>query len=323
MMRETGIIKHSLYGKIYNPIYILNVPYVSQYPNFYNSDGNKMELFFLRDIHTAHRPYSGSKYFEWDRYNIGLNTHFYSHNCMLETMGKPINRYGYLSESEAIVPEDYNIFNKYKGLEKDFDLIFTHSAKLLEKLSNARFVSFPAKPWYGTRGGIINNEAYKYKYKNISFLCSEKVYSALHKYRRSLAHQCKREHLADTFGKFDGGNYVEITEPLTDYRFSIIIENDIQPYYFTEKITSCFAAMTIPVYYGATKIDEFFNSDGIIKFTEKDNILDIIKRCTKDEYETRTLAVIYNFNRVKENYMNPYDYMFEKYLMKRNINKPI
>ena len=71
MMRETGIIKHSLYGKIYNPIYILNVPYVSQYPNFYNSDGNKMELFFLRDIHTAHRPYSGSKYFEWDRYNIG------------------------------------------------------------------------------------------------------------------------------------------------------------------------------------------------------------------------------------------------------------
>ena len=45
---------------------------------------------------------------------------------------------------------------------------------------------------------------------------------------------------------------------------ALIIENDITPYFFTEKITNCFISQTIPVYLGATQIHKFFNTDGII-----------------------------------------------------------
>ena len=64
-----------------------------------------------------------TKYFLTDRFNFGLKTHFYSHQAMLETMGNPDKKFGFLFESMGIVPEDYKIFDKHKGLNKDFDLI--------------------------------------------------------------------------------------------------------------------------------------------------------------------------------------------------------
>jgi len=203
--RASNYSDHPIYGKIYCPPYNHSVSIENKIPDIYNNEGYKMELFFLRDIHTAHSPYSYSKYFEWDRYNIGLKTHFYSHNSMLETMGKPVRRFGCLIEAESVVPEDYKIFEKHKGLEKDFDLIFTYSAKLLEKIPNAKFVPFVANVWYGVMGGTMRDDAYKQKSKNVSFLCSNKTFTEMHRYRHELAMYVKQNKLADTYGRFDGG----------------------------------------------------------------------------------------------------------------------
>ena len=89
-LSEKGCAKHSCYGKIYLPIYNLYAPI--QYdspPEIYNKDGLAMYMFFIRDSHFAHSIGPKSKYFIWDRYNIGLDTHFYTHKNMLKTMGKP------------------------------------------------------------------------------------------------------------------------------------------------------------------------------------------------------------------------------------------
>lgn len=301
--------KHLKYGKIYYPNYNLDLSFQSGDSNLYNEFGEKLKEFFFRDSVFAHCPYRASRYFLWDRYNFGLDTHFYSHNHMLNTMGNPNHRYGMFIESEAIMSSSYRLFDTHKGLEKDFDLIFTHSAKLLDKLDNARFVPFCASLWNTS----VKDDMYKTKTKDVSILSSDKQMCDLHKFRIDLANQCKRENLADTFGTFDGGAMVKISETLDDYRFSICIENEITPYFFTERLVSALAAQTIPIYLGASKVDEFFNPDGIIKITTKDDIKEVLKQCTKEEYENRLPAILDNYKRALE-YKNPNDYMYKKYL---------
>lgn len=309
------------YGKIYFPAYNLNFKISNKIPDIYNKDGQKMDMFFIRDIHSANSPYGfSSKYFMWDRYNIGLDTHFYTHNSMLESMGKPVNKYGLMIESKSIVPNDYLIFDKNKGLEKDFDAIFTYDEKLLNQLDNAKFLPICAQTWYDKEfgGGFLSSEAYKAKTKNISIVSSNKRMCHLHDLRIELAIKCKKNNLADTFGTFDNRKPSKIADSLADYRYSIVIENDVTDYFFTEKITNCFVSMTIPIYIGARKIDEYFNSDGIIKISEADfdNIDKVLSKCTKDEYENRLEAVKDNYKRALR-YCNMDDYLYETYFMNK------
>lgn len=121
----------------------------------------------------------------------------------------------------------------------------------------------------------------------------------MHIVRKKLAFYCKEKGLADTYGKFDGGSYCTMELPFEHYRYSIVVENDITPFYFTEKIMNAFAAQTIPIYLGATEIGRFFNPAGIIQIglEDCDHIENILKRCTPEEYERRLPAVIDNFNR--------------------------
>lgn len=298
------------YGIIYSPLYNRDVMMSSDEHKIFNNNGEPMRTFFIRDIHTAHIPTYESKYFIWDRWNIGLNTHFYSHGAMLQTMGNPDKKYGMLIESEAIVPDDYTIFDRNPGLAEDFDLIFTYSEGLLNKLPNARFVPFVANIW----GEPAEPDCYKYKTKNVSILASNKCMCDMHTFRLALARKCRDERLCDTFGTFDGGSRVQdIADTYRKYRFCICLENDVKPYYFTERFTTALANQCIPIYLGASKIDKFFNPDGIIKITRQSDIKKILSQCTEDEYNDRISAVLDNYNRAMQ-YKNSFDYMYEKYL---------
>lgn len=282
-------------------------------PNIYNAGGQPLETYFIKNRHSQHAPYGHEgKYFFWDRYNYGLDTHFYGSEAMLKTLGQPTTKYGMLTESRVIVPQEYELFHKHKGLEKEFRYIFTYDEQILNEIENAKF--------YPVAAGIWNHEMkqglYQSKEKNISILCSDKVACPLHKFRLELARMCRNEGLADTFGKFDGGAYVEsVDETLNDFRFSFIIENDISAYYFSERLTSCFAAQTIPIYLGARRIADFFNTDGMIILDKPD--LDVARKaisgCSREMYEAKLPAVLDNYNRVQE-YVNMQDYLYEHYL---------
>ena len=306
-----------VYGKIYCPIYEMRHPIYGGKPEeefeIYNKEGKKMRQFFVRDAHFAsdyivkHR----SKYFIWDWYNIALNTHFYSHRTMLQQMGNPDRKYGLLMESEAIKPYDYQIFKRHKGLEKDFDYIFTYSENILNSVDNARFFPSCANSWYR----YDNEKGYETKTKNISILCSDRTLTPLHLFRRQIAEKYKSSPLVDTFGTFDGGNFIDISDTLKDYRYTFAIENDKSGYFFTERVTSAFRAMCVPIYIGANKITEFFNPDGmiILKDTDIDNIDKIIAQCNEKDYEQRLPAIIDNYHRA-ERYVNVWDTLFEDYI---------
>lgn len=310
-------IRARAYRHIYLPFYNIDTAIGPEEPEVYNRSGERMRSFFLRDIHWAHAPcHMQSQHFLWDRFNIGLGTHFYTHNAMRQHMGKPDRRYGILWESEAIVPRDYRIFEKHPGLEKDFDLIFTFSEKLLDRIPNARFFPGCAGAWFGTPmgGGVLSETAHRRKTRDLSIVSSGKCQTPLHRFRVALARELQRHGLADTYGTFDGGRPVQLAETLTDYRFSIAIENDSKPFFFTERLTSCLAAMTIPVYLGATKIDRFFNPDGIIVLQTSDleNVDRLVERCTASEYQDRLPAIIDNYHRVQE-YLNANDWLYRRY----------
>ena len=298
----------------------------SEPPEIYNSHGEKLHVFFLSDDSSAHDPYSGREpqYIYWDRYNFALKTHFYSHDEAFNLVGSPDKRFAMLIESRAIKPEFYKKYlREKKYFENEFDLIFTFDSEILEKINNARLVPFGANYWYGEvdKSVKLSRDNYLHKDKNISILSSYKKSCELHLLRKALAFKCRDEGLADAYGTFDGGALVPPEITLQKYRYSIIIENDITPYFFTEKITNCFAAETIPVYLGATEIHKFFNPDGIINISVKDaeNIEKVLQQCTPAEYERRLPAVLDNFERVKE-FRNMNDYMFAKYLKNFYVN---
>lgn len=284
-------------------------------PRIYNAEGQPLETYFIKNRHSRHAPFGHEgRYFFWDRYNYGLDTHFYGPESMAHPLGKPSVKYGMLTESRTIVPQDYEVFHKHRGLEREFRYVFTYDERILNEIENARF--------YPIAAGIWNREMkeglYPGKDRDLSILSSDKTMCELHRFRLELARTCKKEQLADTYGRFDGGDYVQsVDETLDRYRFSLIIENDVSDYYFSERLTSCLAAQTIPVYLGARKIGDFFNTDGMI-LLEKPDIEEAkrrIRECTRETYEAKLPAVLDNYTRVQE-YVNMQDYLYEHYLQK-------
>ena len=312
-----------VYDKIYPPFYNIYTKLDGTEPKLYNEKGQPVHVFFIRDKTSAHASSQLGHHILWDKYNFELKTHFYTHECMLETMGSPIRRYGAFFETRGIRPDSFRIFEENPGLEKDFDLIFTYDDETLNKYANARFVPFCATVKLDFAKiaeldhtyKLLDDNLYQKKNKNISILSSDKTMCELHTLRIETAKYLKRNHLADTYGTFDGGGFVKAYETLKDYRYSFVFENIISDYTFTEKLTNCFAMQTIPVYIGAAKINQFFNTDGIIQISLNDltNLEKIVKECTAENYKERQQAVLDNYQRVKQ-FFNVEDWMYETYL---------
>ena len=67
----------------------------------------------------------------------------------------------------------------------------------------------------------------------------------------------------DLFGH--GFNEVEDKyDALIDYKYSIAIENNSLPGYFTEKISECFLTYTMPVYYGCPDIENYYDKRSFV-----------------------------------------------------------
>lgn len=314
---DVKTVQTKVYGKIYLPVYNRYVNTDGSEPKIYNADGSPIRTFFLRDKHFIFSNMQVSKYFMFDRYNFELPVHFYTHNAMRQTMGKPDKKYGLLCESKEITPEDYLIFKHHPNLAKEFDSIFTFDEKLLNELENAKeFCMSSNINFFGADITEINKPDFcKHKTKNVSICSSNKRSCALHQLRYDWACLLKNNQNVATFGTFDGGKFVTALDYLKDYRYSIAVENDIRPYWFTEKILNCFATRTVPIYVGHKKMLERFNADGIIFVKPEDygKIEEIIKQCGPKDYEARLPAIEDNFKRVQK-YFNPFDRLWEEYL---------
>ena len=80
---------------------------------------------------------------------------------------------------------------------------------------------------------------------------------------------------------------------LAPYLYSIALENGSMPHYFTEKITDCFLAWTLPIYWGCTNLEEYFPPESFIRIdVEKpDEAVEIIRSLSESDYERRFEAL--------------------------------
>lgn len=183
-----------------------------------------------------------------------------------------------------------------------YELIFTHDSRIL-KYPNAWYLNW-ADVWC---------ESDTEKTKDISLLCSWKNWCPLHQLRLDLAYYFEGSKKVDVLGTYrDKSKEVRPIEAHEKYKFAIVVENDIDELWFTEKILNCFATKTVPIYIGATKIDEFFNGDGIIH-ANPENIRKVVDDLDVDSYESFRFAVNDNYERVNKYKIHWRDRFFRDY----------
>ena len=207
----------------------------------------------------------------------------------------------WIIESESIHPWAYKNITM---VEDKFDYIFTYKQELLDRNPKYKRVvvgalRVPEDQWLVCP-----------KNKLVSIIASDKRSAPGHKLRHQVIEKYKGIDLwGRGYKKFNSK-----LDPLKDYYFSIAIMNVRDNNYFTEVLTDCLALGTIPIFWGAPNIKEFFNINGILTFETIEELGEILEKLSKELYEKMLPAVKDNFERVK-NYASTDD-MFSKDLKK-------
>lgn len=187
-----------------------------------------------------------------------------------------------------------------------FNKVFSHNLDLSNSINNFIYV-----PHGGT---WLRNEdiGIHDKTKNISFIYSDKQWNLGHRLRHNFANYLKEKEINIDYYGSGPNNRIEFkTTALKDYRFSIVIENSVVDSYFTEKIIDCFLSGVIPIYWGTSKISDYFDLDGIIQMPssnehgfDMDKTIELIMSLDENYYQSKILHVVNNFNKA-HNYSHP------------------
>jgi len=193
----------------------------------------------------------------------------------------------------------------YKGIKefyKDYDYVFSHDEGVLQLGKNCVCVP-TGMTWIPEE----NRQIFK-KTKKISAVVSKKKNLKGHKLRHEL---CKVD------GVIQFGNNVKYirdkTDGLRDFMFSIAVENCSIKHYFTEKIIDCFLTGTVPIYWGCTNIQKYFNMDGVIQINGYNHLKNMMPTLNYKKYEAMMPAINDNYNRALK-YTNMFDWVYENIL---------
>lgn len=202
-----------------------------------------------------------------------------------------INIISFQEPNEYFGIHDWVIQNKHL-----FDVILTWDDKVLNNCDNAIFMPFGLS-WFTPDQYLID--------KPKTFEIAHLRGNLLKTYGHSLRHELlARENEIKIPTKFfdvygDRHNIEDARkgkeEVFGNPMFGVAIENTQHNGYFTEKIIDCFLQKTIPVYWGCSNIDKFFNIDGIITFTSVDDLIYKINNIDENYYNSRLEAINENY----------------------------
>jgi len=83
--------------------------------------------------------------------------------------------------------------------------------------------------------------------------------------------------------------------------FHVGVENSKHNNYFTDKIIDCFCTKTVPIYWGAPHIGDFYDDRGIIHFEDENELIDIINKLTPQDYYDMKPFIDINYKRALDN----------------------
>jgi len=168
-----------------------------------------------------------------------------------------------------------------------------------------RVVGHTAQPWYlGPGYDQLAAADFPAKTADISVICSNKAMVAGHRRRLRFVEQLLEASPMPRFGR----GYHELADKwdgLAPFRYSVAVENSRHDHYWTEKIADCFLAGTVPIYWGAPNIRDYFPEEAmiIIDTLEPAEVARIIRaNATPESYQRRLPALLEAKRRVLENY---------------------
>jgi hypothetical protein len=185
-------------------------------------------------------------------------------------------------------------------------------------LSGPQYVrSQPMLPWHLNRDfDFLHVANLPIKTKQLSWVTSTKRFLEGHKRRMRFLHAISGKiKQLDLLG---GGNYPiaeamarirneeekknlgfkpieDKWEGLAPYKYSLAIENEVVPDYWSEKIADCFLSWTLPIYYGCMNLEDYFPKDSFIRIDieNPEEAIDIIEESLRDDpWDVRLPAII-------------------------------
>jgi len=216
-------------------------------------------------------------------------------------------KFAWLLEPYEINP---SIYNNIRNVAHKFEGVLTYHYETLADLKNA----IPT-PCGGCWIKKIDWDIHT-KTKSISMIASNKKLTSGHLLRHEIFANKKNEALIDFYGTITDEHLAYKFNALKDYRFSIVIENDRSPNFFTEKLIDCFISGTIPVYWGCSNIADFFDARSIIIATRLDDFEnENLGSLSEELYESMLPSIQRNFELAKQ-YVLGEDWIFRNVLQK-------
>lgn len=102
--------------------------------------------------------------------------------------------------------------------------------------------------------------------------------------------------------------------------FSIVVESNQEPWYFTEKLVDALLTRTVPIYWGCTDIQRFFDPKGILSFNTMPEFFEKINSINENTYEELKPHIENNYNIAKKYGRSIFDRVKEKILEVKNGN---
>ena len=187
------------------------------------------------------------------------------------------------------------------------DLIFSSQKQLNPNIPPNKILWFPF-------GQVWTKDIADYSYDKttfgVSYLPGKKHISCFpgHQVRRDVSALLQNPpalHKDLTIKYFSPSNYIKRKDPVFDgVQYSIVIENSRRHGYFTEKLNDAINTKTIPIYWGAPDIGEYFDMDGILPFATTNELTTILRSLAPDMYEKKIDAINRNREILFEKYQN-------------------
>lgn len=147
------------------------------------------------------------------------------------------------------------------------------------------------------------NSSNPFFFKNKNKFCSI-VYSTESEQRKKIIDLISTIEKVDVYGKVEGGEFLregeyEKLNVLSNFNFSLALENSISSGYHTEKLLHAKVAGNIPLYYGADTVSEDFNKNSFINITSKntEEIIEIVNELQNDRKKRQSILEEPFFNK--------------------------
>lgn len=175
---------------------------------------------------------------------------------------------------------------------QNFDLILTYDERLLVLPNAKEFL--PVDAWVGDLVCEKRNQ--------ITYIMSSKIWTKEHRMRFIILRAVEGQSKLGQF-EFKMHRSPPRIDSKDDFyrnaKFNIACENQAIPNMFTEKLLDCLRTKTVPIYFGCTNIEKYFDTRGMIRFDTFDQLMDIVNWLTPDHYQSMLPYMEENYQRGK------------------------